>query len=383
MGVLRLLLALTVVIHHAGPFHGLTFTGGQAAVQTFYMISGFYIFLILNEKYVGKDTLGTFYFNRFLRLFPAYWIVLAVTLAISALGWTALPGGSLLYHWKDWYAQLSWQTVVFGVFTNLSIFFQDLVMFMAVDPATGLLKWTSNFWWEAKPAWHLLIVPQAWSLGVELLFYLVAPWLLRRPVWQIGAVAVASLALRAQLVRGGLAGDPWSTRFFPTELFFFCVGGLACAFYRSRVRKAATDPRLLAAIVIAVIGLTLSFQFIPVFNLWKDNAWGYYAVVALALPFLFKATEKSRLDSFIGDLSYPVYISHFIVMRIIGQAGKPLDEWVGEILFWTLACSYGLVVATRPFEKLRLKKAEAMGRKKVAKPRKAPSKKRVPVAAET
>jgi len=49
MGILRLLLALSVITAHAGPIFGLTSVGGVMAVETFFMISGF-----LHGTYFGN-----------------------------------------------------------------------------------------------------------------------------------------------------------------------------------------------------------------------------------------------------------------------------------------------------------------------------------------
>jgi peptidoglycan/LPS O-acetylase OafA/YrhL len=54
MGILRFILALSVVIFHAGACWGVKMVQGQVAVQAFYLISGFYMALILNGKYPGK-----------------------------------------------------------------------------------------------------------------------------------------------------------------------------------------------------------------------------------------------------------------------------------------------------------------------------------------
>src|SRR5450759_1833879 len=81
MGIIRVLLALSVVAAHFGGIWNLRFVGGQVAVQSFYIISGFYMSLILNEKYVGKNkSYKLFITNRFLRLYPIYWTVLLLTI---------------------------------------------------------------------------------------------------------------------------------------------------------------------------------------------------------------------------------------------------------------------------------------------------------------
>ena len=67
MGIIRLLLALAVLLAHVenAPAFLLRFIPGSLAVQCFYIISGFYMALVLNGKYSSKRD---FYFNRFLRL---------------------------------------------------------------------------------------------------------------------------------------------------------------------------------------------------------------------------------------------------------------------------------------------------------------------------
>ena len=77
MGLIRLLLAISVITVHASPIFGLNFIQGQLAVEVFFMISGFYMALILSEKYTSNKT---FIGNRFLKIFPTYWIILVLCL---------------------------------------------------------------------------------------------------------------------------------------------------------------------------------------------------------------------------------------------------------------------------------------------------------------
>ncbi len=70
MGILRILLAISVVLAHSSSIFGFSLVGGQIAVQAFYIISGFYMALILNEKYIGaNNSYKLFISNRFLRLY--------------------------------------------------------------------------------------------------------------------------------------------------------------------------------------------------------------------------------------------------------------------------------------------------------------------------
>jgi len=95
MGIIRLILALTVVAAHSTAIFGSTLVGGKIAVQSFYIISGFYMSLILNEKYVGKfNSYFLFLSNRFLRLFPIFWVVLILTALLSIAQYILTSGHS-------------------------------------------------------------------------------------------------------------------------------------------------------------------------------------------------------------------------------------------------------------------------------------------------
>ena len=88
MGILRLLLAISVVLAHSSPLFGITSVGGALAVQAFYIISGFYMSLILNEKYTGgNNSYYLFISNRLLRLYPIYWVVLVSQIIFYAVGY--------------------------------------------------------------------------------------------------------------------------------------------------------------------------------------------------------------------------------------------------------------------------------------------------------
>ena len=88
MGTLRILLALSVAYGHAGMFFGFPLVPGDTAVQAFYAISGFYMALVLNEKYrPDNSTYLLFIGNRFARLFPAYAVVLISTLALALVSY--------------------------------------------------------------------------------------------------------------------------------------------------------------------------------------------------------------------------------------------------------------------------------------------------------
>src|SRR5262245_37870067 len=86
MGLFRFLLALSVIAAHTKPAPTIfPFFGGEGVtpVLLFFVISGFYMAMIVEEKYASN--LQEFYENRFLRLFPIYWTLLGIFVSLCLI----------------------------------------------------------------------------------------------------------------------------------------------------------------------------------------------------------------------------------------------------------------------------------------------------------
>jgi peptidoglycan/LPS O-acetylase OafA/YrhL len=201
---------------------------------------------------------------------------------------------------------------------NVFIVGQDVMMFAAID-LDGHLYMTSNFGAQAMPAMGLLLVPQAWSLGVELMFYGIAPFLLRRSTMWILAIAILSTAIRVLLAARGFRHDPWLYRFFPSELAVFLAGALAYRAYRAGV--ALTTGGRARCLLGGYVALLLVYSLIPSVP-EPVKRFGMVLLLAIALPTLFSLTKDSKLDNYIGRLSYPIYISHVLLLGVARYAGS-------------------------------------------------------------
>ncbi|WZB73776.1 acyltransferase family protein [Achromobacter insuavis] len=211
--MLRTLLALSVVLDHLGGGTTDWLVGGRLAVQLFYVISGFLISYVLTATDHYRGAPGRFYANRALRLYPVY-------LAVAALTLLAYLGGGAAF-WRV-YDGLPLAATLFLALSNLLILGQDWLMFFGIDQ--GALAFTGSFARSDVPLYQGLLVPQAWTLGVEMSFYLIAPYVLHSPR-RLLVLLAASLALRAVLITSGIGlSDPWTYRFFPTELALFLAG---------------------------------------------------------------------------------------------------------------------------------------------------------------
>ena len=68
MGTLRYTLTATVVLWHTGTVFGWHPFNGTARVNYCFVISGFYMTLILSDKHAGRDHPLLFSSNRLIRL---------------------------------------------------------------------------------------------------------------------------------------------------------------------------------------------------------------------------------------------------------------------------------------------------------------------------
>jgi peptidoglycan/LPS O-acetylase OafA/YrhL len=317
LGTLRLILALSVAYGHAGTFFGFPLIPGDTAVQAFYAISGFYMALVLNEKYRAENsTYLLFVSNRFIRLFPSYAAVFAGTLLlafiVSRVGSQPLP---FVAYWHS-IANLNPLDLMFLIGSQIVILGQDLYLFLTVQ--NGALSFIADYNTDPRPLYLLLVIPPAWTLGVEFAFYLVAPFVVRRPAHVIAAILFASLALRLVLQFAfGLHGDPWSYRFFPSELALFLIGGIGYRINRSVSTRL--DRRLVHLFAFACVCTAAALMI----NRWQGASRvasvGLLLVILLAIPLLFRVSKANSFDRLLGELSYPVYICHYLVVWTIDQ----------------------------------------------------------------
>lgn len=295
MGIIRLLLSLAVVGAHTNSHQLLKFVGGELAVQVFFMISGFYMAMVIGSY----ETIKEFWISRYLRLYPTY-------MACALLSLVLVQGVS---NYINNIIELPVLAISFLLFANITILLQDVTMFLGVN--NGVLSFVKFFTESSPPLHQFLLVPPAWSLGVELSFYALAPFILRKSVRTLVLIVVASWAVRILLVRNGFSGDPWSYRFFPSELSNFIIGSLAYKYYDCN--KASIDNKPFRYIAFAYILIfMISFSYLPVG--YNEKKFLFIMSMAFLIGHVFSILKASKLDEFIGMLSYPIYICHILVI---------------------------------------------------------------------
>ena len=310
MGWMRFFLAAAVVFHHSTMPGNLPLVDGHQAVRLFYIISGFYMALILGKKYpLNRHGLWIFYTNRAARIFPVYWIVL--------IGASAFYGAALVWTQRiperfQWYSLL-YQGEHSGFLAGLGLsqlFLLGLDWFSLFDFQGTMLGFGGTVT-GGKTVGFLCLVPQAWTLAVELMFYLVAPFLVQaRTRWLI-VISVSGILLRASL----LIWKPQESLslnyfWFPLQIPFFLLGILSY-----RWMRISTD--FWKKRWMRVGGGWTIFMIIMGYG-WIPSGVGPIlscGAMGLLLPALFHI--EGKVGEFLGELSYPIYVVHILVKWII------------------------------------------------------------------
>jgi len=306
MGSIRLFLAFAVLMSHAGVCE-IEFIGGHVAVQTFLIISGFYMSLILAQKY-KECSVFVFYTNRLLRLFPTYLVVLLVSLvALCVFDVGLFTDANRL----EKVFTRSLFMAVFYFWTNIAIVGQDILFLLGIDAESYSFYWDPNGMASLK-GYYYILVPQAWSLSMELYFYLLAPFILRLRVDWIAFIFVLSLGLRLLIVSKGPEYDLLARRCFPAELCLFLLGSLSYFLFgliRGHKNKYS-------------LGL-ISWTTLVAVLIFYEQIDKSYALILLAfasfvsIPFIFDLSRKNRIDRFLGNMSYPIYMVHFLIIAAL------------------------------------------------------------------
>jgi peptidoglycan/LPS O-acetylase OafA/YrhL len=195
MGTIRVLLA--VIFSHTGSH---VLVGGEAALQCFYLNSGFLISYILQNT-AACGNLRNFYLNRFLRIYPMYWAVALLTVMFYLLTFTLG-----IDHKLQTLLSLPFSAQLTLITTNIVLFGQDAIMFMGLRE--NGLAFFLDYRASSPQLWTFLLVPQAWSLSVELTFYLCAPFILKNRTILYASLALSLIARGAAMVSGFGLADP-------------------------------------------------------------------------------------------------------------------------------------------------------------------------------
>jgi peptidoglycan/LPS O-acetylase OafA/YrhL len=276
MGFYRLILAMLVAISHAGiSFYG--YNPGVVAVISFFILSGYVMSMLINTYYKKTSAVPSYYLDRTARLLPQF------------LFYMSIASACIFFFEID------------SVFVNKLTVGKWLLNFLIIPQ--GFFMW----WADGAQ-----VMPQTWSLGLEAMFYLVIPWIIilftKR---QIYALAFFSFLVFLTAYFGKINTDNFGYRLLPGTLFMFLVGW-------SFFQKSSSSKKF--RLVIFTLSLVLFINLFVQNSLYqlpynKEVLLGL--LIGMACVAALKERAFSQLDEFFGDLSYGVFLNHFIVVWLM------------------------------------------------------------------
>ncbi len=327
---LRGVAAIMVVMFHLletfslGNNHHQIINHGYLAVDFFFALSGFVIGYAYDDRW-GKMTLGNFFKRRLIRLHPM--IIIGM-----------LIGGATFYLQGSHF---------FPGIPDVPVGRMLLVMFIGMTLIPVSKSMDVRGWEEMHP-----LNGPAWSLFFEYIANLLYALIFRHlstkvlsVLVAIAALALTHLAVTRGDVIGGWSIDSLQLQIGFTRMMFPFLAGLLL----SRIVKPGTihNAFLWSSLLLAVVfsvprlggtdhqwinGLYVAFSIIVIFPL----------VVYIGASGTLKGKKTIAVSQFLGDISYPLYITHF-PLNLMFMA------WVGNnqvSLADALPMAFGVLIAS-------------------------------------
>lgn len=290
IGAIRLIAALLVIVGHAFPLGGfgvdplITLTANQIAigrvsVDVFFCLSGY----LIAKSFENRGAVLPFAWARFLRIFPAYWVCIALTAFVVA-------------------------PILHGQ-VSLGYFFRNLPLLVGAQPYL--------FESTASAGGHAADINGAlWTLKWELLAYMFCAgvgmlgWLSKRTVILAMFLAVWAVFIYKIYSYPGLATSPAVTSGWRLFTFFLC----GMFFYAARDGIVLQARAFVAALVFLIGTLVVG-------TLWPVSSGGlFYALSPLPLTYVvFYLSKKLPLQNINArnDISYGVYIYGTLLLNVL------------------------------------------------------------------
>ena len=336
LNTLRFIAAFLVVMHHTETIrkkNGLPnlewlglFRNGNNAVLFFFVLSGFLItYLLLKEnKNTNTISIKTFYLKRVLRIWPLYFLLVLI-------GTLLLPFFLNLFHIPynmPYTFSNSWYYFVFFVPGFVTFYF-----------GTHFLE-------------------PLWSIGVEEVFYLIwAPlfkWSKRRILYLLFSVLSIKLLLNIFFIlfykHNFLS---YIVQYHSFEAM--AVGGLG-AYYVFNYRKNLSDLFIYKKYIqVLLYGLLITFLtfhnnishpiwtiffFTPIISKLILFCLFLYCIVGVSLIDKNILKLENKLLSYLGEISYGIYMYHmliiFTIILLLKKYFLHVNIYVGSILFYSI-----------------------------------------------
>jgi len=322
-GLIRFILAILVVISHFSDF----FMLGKYAVCGFFILSGYWIAFMYEKKYSLKENkIIIFYVSRLWRIFPMFYVFSILGLIITLIYYPTFISGILNLEFWSKLSTLSSNLFIVG---------------------------------NANPQ-HRILGP-AWSLEVEIIFYLLYPFIAilikknkaRLIIYTVLFFLISILIILNFKTQFEYNGLPY--------IFLFLFGVLV---YNYQISFSRNVQNFSAAIFLLL--LIINYTNSSLHNTLKED--GIYFNIVTILLIIFSAPtiinsvyhKTNNQDKILGDLSYIVYLCHWVWIQayyiLILQHPTVTIKLVFSLIIVLITAFTSIIVykyIDRPIEKKR------------------------------
>lgn len=283
MGIYRYILAILVLLSHCGvSFFG--YNQGVAAVVSFFIISGYVISLLIQNHYNHRKEIFLFYADRVLRIFPQFIFYLFITsIVLIYYGELVIPDDSV-------------RVIINTIMVPLNFF----------------AVYNDSY----------IIVPQSWSLGLEMQFYILFPLIMA--FFNLKKCFILSFVLFLIAYIQIVNPDFYGYRMITGTLFIFIIGGMLTELQKHK--------KNIALIYITIA--TLLFVSVTTKQLHDNRIIEVLSGVIIGLPViitLIKKKIKNNIDLLMGNLSYGVYLNHMMISFLLVKIGFDITN-IGTLI---------------------------------------------------
>ena len=318
--------ALLVLVSHANLmvnpalFDGV-FLIGWSGLHFFFVLSGFIIYQAHSHQIADRISFAPYLYKRVRRIYPIYWVYTLIVLAISLLA-----------------------TVFFS---------RHLITWTRVDAGTVMQSLT--LWPTDMSSGQMPIIPVAWTLSYEMLFYgifgialIVRPWLsiLVVAIWALLIVASIAGLFKATTPLLIVAANPMNLEFMLGCLAGFLVKRSGRSWTRRTNRLVLISGLILLA--LAWYNAHLNYTLFGKFEALQFGMPFFLIVLSLALLDQGGTRMPGRLKRvaiYVGDASYSIYLTHFILIvglvpffRAPGSEGSVSDFLLIVVISGIVGC---------------------------------------------
>jgi peptidoglycan/LPS O-acetylase OafA/YrhL len=286
------------------------FSAGFIGVDIFFVVSGYVITLSMLKKTEQTffRNLGNFWKSRFIRIFPAAALVICITVVAAFFFSGKAFNPDLLddARWATFYA------------SNFRLIFTGSNYFIA-----GLDQ---------------SLLTHYWALALEQQFYLIYPLLIFSVMALVRARLLVLRVVLIALVMGSSVFsiiqtqlDPVASYYSPFTRFWELAFGALLATFTIKPNKFLAWLGLVILVVsMFILGPTSQY---PGYLAWLP-AIG--TGLLLLFPLQFLAITPLR---YIGDISYSLYLWHFIWLVLPTQIENPITDYSWAFLLGAVICA--------------------------------------------